>query len=50
MIEFVINNYIEPIGYADEQYEILDAFYPIGSILLTVDNNNPSGRIKGTKW
>jgi len=46
----IINNYIEPIGYADEQYEILDAFYPIGSILLTVDNNNPSGRIKGTKW
>lgn len=46
----IINNYIEPFGYADEQYEILDAFYPIGSVILTVDNNNPSGRIKGTKW
>ena len=45
----VINNYIYPKGY-NTQTEWLDAFYPIGSIILTVTNDDPSKRIAGTKW
>ena len=45
----VINNYIYPKGYST-QTEWLDAFYPIGSIILTVTNDDPSKRIAGTKW
>jgi len=45
----VINNYIYPQGYSTPT-DWLDAFYPIGSIILTVNNNNPSTRIAGTKW
>lgn len=45
----IINNYIAPSGYGTPT-EWLEAFYPIGSVIMTVNNNNPSGRIKGTKW
>jgi hypothetical protein len=45
----IINNYIACSGYGTPT-EWLEAFYPIGSIIMTVNNNNPSGRIKGTKW
>tara|TARA_R110002110_G_scaffold88791_2_gene231284 strand:- start:4598 stop:7150 length:2553 start_codon:yes stop_codon:yes gene_type:complete len=56
----VINNYIYPDGYGDpdgsgpepipDPTEWLDAFFPIGVIMLTTDNNNPTHRIAGTKW
>jgi len=56
----VINNYICPGGYPDpdgdgpepepDPTEWLDAFFPIGVIMLTTTNNNPSNRIAGTKW
>jgi len=55
-----INNYIYPEGYeddpttpeieAEEPTEWLDAFFPIGVIMLTANNNDPSFRIAGTKW
>ena len=45
----IINNYIAPVGYSSPT-EWLESFYPIGSIIMTINNNNPSGRIKGTKW
>ena len=45
----IINNYIAPSGYGTPT-EWLEAFYPIGSVIMTVNNNNPTGRIKGTKW
>jgi len=45
----VINNYIYPKGYST-QTEWLDAFYPIGSIMLTTTNDDPTKRIAGTKW
>jgi len=45
----VINNYIYPKGYST-QTEWLDAFYPIGSIILTTTNDDPTKRIAGTKW
>ena len=46
---FIINNYIEPVGW-DYQKEWLDAFFPINSVILTVDYKNPGMRIRGTKW
>ena len=58
----IINNYIYPEGYDDLLYpdgsiahgqgatEWLDAFFPIGVIVLTADNNDPSNRIAGTQW
>ena len=45
----IINNYIAPSGYGTPT-DWLESFYPIGSIIMTVNNNNPSGRIKGTRW
>ena len=45
----VINNYIYPKGF-NTQTEWLDAFYPIGSIILTTTNDDPTKRIAGTKW
>ena len=45
----IINNYIAPSGYGTPT-DWLEAFYPIGSIIMTANNNNPSGRIKGTRW
>ena len=45
----IINNYIACSGYGTPT-DWLEAFYPIGSVIMTVNNNNPSGRIKGTKW
>ena len=38
----VINNYIYPEGYDDNPTEWLDAFFPVGVIMLTTTNNNPS--------
>ena len=46
----IINNYIYPEGYNDNSTEWLDAFFPVGVIMLTTTNNNPSHRIAGTKW
>ena len=45
----VINNYIYPEGGL-EPIEWLDAFFPIGCLQLTFDNNNPQTRITGTTW
>ena len=45
----IINNYIACSGYGTPT-DWLEAFYPIGSVIMTVNNNNPTGRIKGTKW
>tara|TARA_R110000824_G_scaffold8592_6_gene38901 strand:+ start:181 stop:3009 length:2829 start_codon:yes stop_codon:yes gene_type:complete len=45
----IINNYIYPEGY-DDPTEWLDAFFPIGVIVLTATNNDPSNRIAGTQW
>ena len=45
----VINNYIYPDGGLDP-IEWLDAFFPIGCLQLTFDNNNPETRIAGTTW
>ena len=46
---FIINNYIEPIGWS-YQKEWIDAFFPINVIILTTDYRNPGERIPGTKW
>jgi len=49
----IVNNYTQPIGYPDDEggpTAWLDAFWPVGSIQLTIDNNNPQGRIYGTTW
>ena len=47
----VVNNYIYPRGFTTRApLEWLDSFYPIGSIQLTLDNNNPTDRIAGTVW
>jgi len=46
----VINNYIYPKGYSDRQTEWLDAFFPVGCLQLTFDNNDPGTRIAGTTW
>jgi microcystin-dependent protein len=29
---------------------LVDFFYPVGSVMLTIDNNNPSLRFLGTNW
>ena len=56
----IINNYIYPEGYDDpdgdgpepvpDPTEWLDAFFPIGVIMLTTNLNNPGNKIAGTKW
>tara|TARA_R100001163_G_C5031102_1_gene171284 strand:+ start:1 stop:1155 length:1155 start_codon:yes stop_codon:yes gene_type:complete len=47
----VVNNYIYPRGFTTRgPLEWLDSFYPIGSIQLTLDDNNPTSRIAGTVW
>tara|TARA_R100001509_G_scaffold128498_1_gene81895 strand:+ start:1794 stop:2948 length:1155 start_codon:yes stop_codon:yes gene_type:complete len=47
----VVSNYIYPRGFTSrEPLEWLDSFYPVGSIQLTLDNNNPTDRIAGTVW
>tara|TARA_R100001509_G_scaffold110288_1_gene66021 strand:+ start:8857 stop:11238 length:2382 start_codon:yes stop_codon:yes gene_type:complete len=43
-----IQNYILP--ESSIQRDWLDSFYPIGSIILTTTNDNPTNRIAGTKW
>ena len=46
---FIINNYIEPVGWS-YQKEWIDAFFPINVVILTTDYKNPGDRIPGTKW
>ena len=52
----VINNYIYPKGFDPQARppngttEWLDAFFPINSLQLTFDENNPETRIAGTTW
>jgi len=47
----VISNYIYPQGFTTRPpLEWLDSFYPIGSIQLTLTNDNPTNRIAGTVW
>jgi len=36
----IINNYVYPVGYASP-VEWLDAFWPVGSIKLTFNDQNP---------
>tara|TARA_R110001583_G_scaffold2390_4_gene17391 strand:- start:1207 stop:1962 length:756 start_codon:yes stop_codon:yes gene_type:complete len=49
----IVNNYTQPIGYPDDEggpTAWLDAFWPVGCIQLTIDDNNPQDRIYGTTW
>jgi len=49
----VINNYIYPKGWdrhTRPPMEWLDAFFPIGCLQLTFDDNDPNTRIAGTTW
>ena len=46
---FVINNYIEPEGWS-YQKEWLDAFFPINSVIITTNFQNPGFKMAGTKW
>ena len=46
---FIINNFVEPIGWS-YQKEWLDAFFPINVIIMTTNFVNPGSRIMGTKW
>ena len=47
----LINNYIYPQGFTTrDPLEWLDSFYPVGSIQLTLTNDNPTTRIAGTVW
>ena len=46
---FIINNYIEPVGWS-YQKEWLDAFFPINSVIITTNFSNPGFRIVGTRW
>jgi len=47
----VVNNYIYPRGFTTRApLEWLDSFFPVGSIQLTFDDNNPTTRIAGTVW
>mgnify|MGYP003109894870 CR=1 FL=1 len=47
----LINNYIYPEGFQTRSpLEWLDSFFPIGSLQLTFDDNNPTDRIAGTVW
>ena len=47
----VISNYIYPQGFTTRPpLEWLDSFYPIGSIQLTLTEDNPTNRIAGTVW
>ena len=47
----IVNNYIYPRGFTTrDPLEWIDSFYPRGSILLTLDDNNPTNRIAGTTW
>ena len=43
-----IQNYILPESTIQRDW--LDSFYPIGSIILTTTNDDPTNRIAGTKW
>ena len=43
-----IQNYILPESTITRDW--LDSFYPIGSIILTTTNDDPTKRIAGTKW
>tara|TARA_R110000824_G_scaffold224184_2_gene411876 strand:- start:2249 stop:5014 length:2766 start_codon:yes stop_codon:yes gene_type:complete len=45
----IINNYIEPEGWSYKK-EWLDAFFPINSVILTTNFQNPMFRISGTRW
>jgi len=45
----IINNYVQPEGpTAPAQW--LDTFFPINSIKLTFDNENPGDKIANTTW
>tara|TARA_R110000824_G_scaffold60345_2_gene161355 strand:- start:18000 stop:19160 length:1161 start_codon:yes stop_codon:yes gene_type:complete len=47
----IVNNYIYPRGFETrEPLEWLDCFFPVGSLQLTFDDNNPTDRIAGTTW
>ena len=47
----IVNNYIYPRGFATRPpTEWLDAFFPIGCLQLTFDENDPNTRIAGTTW
>jgi hypothetical protein len=46
---FIINNYIEPVGWP-YQKEWIDAFFPINVVILTTEYKNPGDRMPGTKW
>ena len=47
----VVNNYIYPKGYTTRPpIEWLDAFFPVGCLQLTFDENDPNTRIAGTTW
>lgn len=47
----VVNNYIYPRGFTTRPaLEWLDCFFPVGSLQLTFDDNNPTDRIAGTTW
>ena len=49
----IVNNYIYPRGWNGHTrppMEWLDAFFPIGCLQLTFDNNDPNTRIAGTTW
>ncbi len=43
-----IQNYVLPESTIQRDW--LDSFYPIGSIMLTTTNDDPTKRIAGTKW
>ena len=47
----IVNNYIYPRGFSTRPaLEWLDCFFPVGSLQLTFDDNNPTDRIAGTTW
>ena len=47
----IVNNYIYPEGFETrDPIEWLDAFFPVGCLQLTFDDNNPTDRIAGTTW
>ena len=50
--QVIINGYVQPIGFTDRDKPStwLDAFFPIGVIHLSINNENPGVRIAGTTW
>tara|TARA_R110002012_G_scaffold266418_1_gene449958 strand:+ start:160 stop:1314 length:1155 start_codon:yes stop_codon:yes gene_type:complete len=47
----IVNNYVYPMGFeARDPIEWLDAFFPVGCLQLTLDDNDPTDRIAGTTW